>query len=97
MRMMSREPESGTRTMKKRKDFNKREPRGFFRQKVCKFCVEKQEDVDYKNTPRLQKFLTEKGKIIPSRISGNCARHQRQLARAIKRARAISLLPYVAE
>ncbi|MDP3789371.1 MAG: 30S ribosomal protein S18 [Candidatus Omnitrophota bacterium] len=68
-----------------------------FRKKVCKFCVEKQEAVDYKNVPRLQKFLTERGKIIPSRISGNCAKHQRRLARAIKRARAISLLPYVAE
>jgi small subunit ribosomal protein S18 len=94
--MMSREPESGTRPAKRRKDF-KKTPGSFFRKKVCKFCVEKQEDIDYKNTPRLQKFLTEKGKIIPSRISGNCARHQRQLARAIKRARAISLLPYVAE
>ncbi|MDD5680640.1 MAG: 30S ribosomal protein S18 [Candidatus Omnitrophica bacterium] len=94
--MMSRETESGPRAAKKRRDF-KRTPNAFFRKKVCKFCVEKQETVEYKNVPRLQKFLTEKGKIIPSRISGNCAKHQRQLARAIKKARAISLLPYVAE
>jgi len=93
---MSRESESGIRTAKRRKDF-KRTPGTFFRKKVCKFCVEKQEDIDYKNVPKLQKFMTEKGKITPSRISGNCAGHQRQLARAIKRARAISLLPYVAE
>lgn len=67
------------------------------RKKVCRFCSEKRSSIDYKDVPRLQKFLTEKGKIIPSRISGNCAKHQRQLARAIKRGRAISLLPYVAE
>ena len=93
---MSRESESGIRTAKRRKDF-KRTPGTFFRKKVCKFCVEKQETIDYKNVPRLQKFMTEKGKITPSRISGNCAKHQRQLARAIKRARAISLLPYVVD
>ncbi len=74
-----------------------------FRKKVCRFCVEKQSSpekrvyLDYKNASRLQKFLTERGKIIPSRISGNCAKHQRKLARAIKKARAISLLPYVTE
>ncbi len=98
MRMMTRDrdSETGTRPMRKRKDF-KRTPGMLFRKKVCKFCVEKQEDVDYKNVPRLQKFLTERGKIIPSRISGSCAKHQRRIARAIKKARAISLLPYVAE
>ncbi len=96
MRIMKRESEDGERPPRKRGEF-KRKPPGFFRKKVCKFCIEKQEQVDSKNVPRLQKFLTEKGKIIPSRISGNCAKHQRQLARAIKRMRAISLLPYVAE
>ena len=69
----------------------------FFRKKVCKFCVEKVEEVDYKDVNRLQKFITEKGKILPSRISGNCARHQRRLAQAIKFARAIALLPFTAE
>lgn len=96
MRMMTRDSETGTRPMRKRRDF-KRIPGALFRKKVCKFCVEKQENIDYKNIPRLQKFLTEKGKIIPSRISGNCAKHQRRLARAIKKSRAISLLPYVTE
>lgn len=81
---------------KRRRDFKKKDG-AFFRKKVCKFCVEKQEDIDYKNVPRLQKFTTERGKIIPSRISGNCAKHQRRLARAIKKARSIALLPYVAE
>jgi small subunit ribosomal protein S18 len=88
-----RETEAGTR---RRRDFKQR-PALLFRKKVCKFCFEKDLAVDYKNVARLQKFLTEKGKIIPSRISGNCAKHQRQLARAVKKARAISLLPYVAE
>jgi small subunit ribosomal protein S18 len=75
----------------------KRKPAYAIRKKVCRFCTEKRTSIDYKDVPRLQKFLTEKGKIIPSRISGNCAKHQRRLARAIKKARAIALLPYVAE
>ena len=69
----------------------------FFRKKVCKFCTEKLDTVDYKDVPRLQKFITEKGKILPSRISGNCARHQRELSQAIKWARSIALLPFTAE
>ena len=81
----------------RRRRMLKRKPMFPIRKKVCRFCSEKRSSMDYKDVPRLQKFLTEKGKIIPSRISGNCAKHQRQLARAIKRARAISLLPYVAE
>ncbi len=68
-----------------------------FRKKVCKFCTEKINDINYKDTARLAKFITERGKIMPSRITGNCARHQRALARAIKRARQIALLPYSAE
>ena len=64
----------------------KREKR-VFRKKVCKFCIEKVKAIDYKDTARLSKFITERGKIVPSRISGNCAKHQRLLARAIKRAR----------
>jgi len=75
-------------------------PRGtksfFRRKKQCKFCVDHIEDIDYKHIDRLEKFMTERGKILPSRISGMCARHQRFLARAIKRARSIALLPYVA-
>ena len=80
----------------KRRGFKKKPPWAL-RKKVCRFCTEKAASIDYKDVSRLQKFLTEKGKIIPSRISGNCAKHQRKLARAIKKARAISLLPYVVE
>ena len=69
----------------------------FVRRKICKFCVEHVEAIDYKDLARLQKFLTERGKIFPSRLSGNCARHQRALAQAIKQARFVALLPYVAE
>ncbi len=80
-----------------RRGGRRQKPAYALRKKVCRFCGEKKTSIDYKETPRLQKYLTEKGKIIPSRISGNCAKHQRQLARAIKRARAIAILPYVAE
>lgn len=69
-------------------------PKRIFRKKVCKFCIEKAKDIDYKDVSKLAKFVTERGKIIPSRISGNCARHQRQLARAIKRARLAAFLPF---
>lgn len=65
-----------------------------FRKKVCKFCGEKIKGIDYKDAMRLTKFITERGKIIPSRISGNCARHQRMLARAIKKARLAAFIPY---
>lgn len=78
-----------------RRERRERDNKRVFRKKVCKFCVEKSEGVNYKDTQKLQRFLTEKGKIVPSRISGNCSRHQRILALAIKRARQIALLPYV--
>jgi len=67
--------------------------RGGGRRKVCRFCAEKG-TIDYKDYRALSNFLTERGKIIPSRITGNCARHQRQLTSAIKRARTVALLPY---
>jgi small subunit ribosomal protein S18 len=70
--------------------------RRFGRRKVCKFCVDKLGLVDYKDVRRLRNFVTERGKIIPRRISGSCARHQRQLTHAIKRARTAALVPYVA-
>lgn len=63
-----------------------------YRRKVCRFCEEKLAEIDYKDTGRLSKYVTERGKIIPSRISGACAKHQRALARAIKRARHAALL-----
>ena len=72
------------------------ERRRFVRRKACKFCSERVESVDFRDTLRLSKFASERGKILPRRISGNCARHQRQLARAIKRARSIALMPYLA-
>jgi len=67
------------------------------RKRVCSFCVDKVESIDYKETGRLRKYLTERGKILPRRISGNCAKHQRQLTIAIKRARNVALLPFSAE
>ena len=62
--------------------------------KICAFCAEKSEVIDYKNVAKLRKYMTEKGKIIPRRVSGLCARHQRKLTEAIKRARVMALLPY---
>src|SRR5437867_1346691 len=70
--------------------------RRFGRRKVCKFCADKVDLVDYKDVRRLRTFVSERGKIIPRRISGSCARHQRQLTHAIKRARTVALLPYLA-
>ncbi|MBQ9442260.1 MAG: 30S ribosomal protein S18 [Selenomonadaceae bacterium] len=67
------------------------------RRKVCAFCVDKIEQIDYKDAARLRRFITERGKILPRRISGNCAKHQRQVTIAIKRARNIALLPFTAE
>jgi small subunit ribosomal protein S18 len=68
--------------------------RGFGRRKVCRFCADKNLKVDYKDQGQMKYFLTERGKIIPRRISGNCAKHQREVATAIKRARILALLPY---
>ena len=68
-----------------------------FKKKPCRFCLDKVESLDYLDYPRFQKLLTERGKIMPSRITGNCAKHQRQLARAIRKARVLALLPFVAE
>ena len=70
--------------------------RGFGRRKVCRFCADKALKVDYKDQQALKYFLTERGKIIPRRISGNCAKHQREIATAIKRARMLAILPYAA-
>src|SRR3954466_15436013 len=68
--------------------------RGFGRRKVCRYCADNNLKVDYKNAADLKYFVTERGKIVPRRISGNCARHQRQVATAIKRGRNVALLPY---
>jgi len=68
-----------------------------FRKKPCKFCMDKVGSIGYLDYQRFQKFLTERGKIVPSRITGTCAKHQRQLAKAIRRARVAALLPFVAD
>src|SRR3954465_2908024 len=68
--------------------------RGFGRKKVCRYCADHNLKVDYKNAADLKYFVTERGKIVPRRISGNCARHQRQVATAIKRGRQVALLPF---
>lgn len=67
------------------------------RRKVCNFCVDHVEEIDYKDVAKLRRFITERGKILPRRISGTCAKDQRKLTLAIKRARAIALLPFTAE
>ncbi|MCL1852869.1 MAG: 30S ribosomal protein S18 [Peptococcaceae bacterium] len=73
-----------------KKDRNRRP-----RKKVCVFCVDKVEKIDYKDTQKLTKFVTDRGKILPRRVSGNCAKHQRQVTISIKRARNIALMPYI--
>ena len=67
------------------------------KKKVCAFCVAGEKEIDYKDVAKLRKFITEKGKILPRRQTGVCAHHQRKLAIAIKRARNLALLPYVAD
>ncbi len=69
--------------------------RGRKRRKVCGFCVDKVEHIDYKDTAKLRRYLSERGKILPRRTTGACAMHQRQVTEAIKRARQVALLPYV--
>ena len=67
------------------------------RKKVCSFCVDKIASINYKEIGRLQRYVSERGKILPRRISGNCAKHQRQVTLAVKRARSIALLPFTTE
>ena len=70
-----------------------RKKRPIQRRKVCRFCADKQVSIDYKDPRTLRYFVSERGKIIPRRISGNCSKHQREITEAIKRARNIALLP----
>lgn len=79
----------------RKKPFSRKKKRVFHRRKVCRFCADSSIIIDYKESKILQHFITERGKIIPRRISGTCAKHQRPLTEAIKRARTIALLPYV--
>jgi small subunit ribosomal protein S18 len=73
-----------------------RRPRRFHRGKVCQFCVDKSIYIDYKDLERLRGYVTDSGKILPRRITGNCASHQRMTTTALKRARMVALLPYKA-
>ena len=75
-------------------DRKKKKRRGPPRKKVCSFCTDKNAKIDYKNPAMIKRFVTERGKIVPRRISGMCAKHQRELCRAVKRARHIALMPY---
>lgn len=72
----------------------RQQKRLFSRKKICRFCVDKEMQIDYKDQKTLRNFVTERGKIIPRRILGTCATHQRQLCSAVKKARQIALLPY---
>ena len=67
------------------------------RKKVCSFCADKSKNIDYKDINKLKKHITERGKILPRRVNGNCSKHQRELTISIKRARQVALLPYSAE
>ncbi|MDD5422540.1 MAG: 30S ribosomal protein S18 [Candidatus Omnitrophota bacterium] len=87
-------PKTGRDGKRVKKDPKKKK---IFKKRPCRFCNDKVENLDYLEYMRFQKFLTERGKIMPSRISGNCAKHQRQLAKAIRKARIMALLPFVAE
>ena len=74
-----------------------RAPKRVPKKKVCMFCADKNLVIDYKDADKLRKFVSEKGKILPRRVTGLCAKHQREMTTAIKRARHIALLPYIAE
>ena len=75
----------------------RRRPMGRRRRKVCVFCGKENNEIDYKDVAKLRKYVSERGKILPRRITGNCAKHQRALTVAIKRARHVALMPYVAD
>ncbi len=67
------------------------------KKKVCVFCAEKVEQIDYKDAAKLRKFVSERSKILPRRITGTCAKHQRELTTAVKRARQVAILPYISD
>ena len=88
--------EMGARPSRERGDDEKGGPRRrpMFRRKVCRFCADKTLKIDYKDIKTISQFVTERGKMTPSRITGNCSHHQRLLTTAIKRARSVALLPF---
>ena len=77
--------------------FDKTKPNTHKRRKVCQFCVDKATYIDYKDTAKLRRFVSERSKILPRRTTGVCAMHQRQLNEAIKRSRQIALMPYITD
>ena len=77
--------------------FDKNNAKNHKRRKVCQFCADKSTSIDYKDTAKLRRYMSERGKILPRRAPGTCAMHQRQLTEAIKRARQVALLPYVVD
>ncbi len=83
--------------MTPRRPRREKEGQGPRKKRTCRFCDSKDLYIDYKDEKRLQRFVTEQGKIIPKRITGTCAKHQRQLVSAIKRARHLALLPFVSD
>lgn len=74
-----------------------RRPNKKSRRKVCAFCVDKVESIDYKDVNKLSRFTSERAKILPRRVTGTCAKHQRELTTAIKRARQVALMPYISD
>lgn len=80
-----------------KKKFVKKRPKKVYAPKSCRFCERKLPAIDYKDADTLRQFVTERGKMLSRRITGNCAKHQRQLGQAVKKARCIALLPFVAE
>lgn len=78
----------------RKRQLKNRKKKTFNKHKVCRFCADSNLNIDYKDFSMLRYFVTERGKIIPRRISGNCARHQRKITSAIKRARSIALIPF---
>jgi small subunit ribosomal protein S18 len=80
----------------KRKPYKNRRKKTFQKQKICRFCADGSLAIDYKDYGMLRFFVSERGKIIPRRISGNCARHQRRITNAVKRARNVALIPFSA-
>ena len=78
------------------KDLKTKKKKLFFRKKICRFCADRSLAVDYKEQPSLKPFVTERGKIIPGRITGNCRKHQRQVTLAVKRSRTLGIMPFTA-
>lgn len=77
--------------------FDNKRRGGMRRKKVCQFCADKNKSIDYKDVETLKKYVTEGGKILPRRITGTCSIHQREVTKAIKKARVVALMPYIAE